>query len=97
MYDAKQFAWSGVMTLTAAQCRAGRGLAGISQGALAKAAGVARATIADFERGARNPINSTRVAIQRALEAAGVEFIGENGGGVGVRLRKPAADVMDDP
>ncbi|MGH6681568.1 MAG: hypothetical protein ACREDL_22145 [Bradyrhizobium sp.] len=29
-------------------------------------------------------------AIRRALEAAGVEFIDENGGGPGVRLRKPA-------
>lgn len=28
-------------------------------------------------------------AIQRALEAAGVEFIPENGGGPGVRLRRP--------
>jgi hypothetical protein len=27
-------------------------------------------------------------AVQRALEAAGVEFIEENGGGAGVRLRK---------
>jgi hypothetical protein len=30
-----------------------------------------------------------RIAIRRALEAAGVEFIDENGGGAGVRLRKP--------
>ncbi|WP_461655133.1 hypothetical protein [Methylorubrum aminovorans] len=28
-------------------------------------------------------------AIRRALEAAGLEFIAENGGGPGVRLRKP--------
>ena len=28
-------------------------------------------------------------AIRRALEAAGVEFIDANGGGPGVRLRKP--------
>jgi hypothetical protein len=28
-------------------------------------------------------------AIRAALEAAGVEFIPENGGGAGVRLRKP--------
>jgi hypothetical protein len=28
------------------------------------------------------------LAIRRALEAAGVEFIEENGGGPGVRLRK---------
>ena len=32
--------------------------------------------------------NSTRAAVQRALEAAGVEFIAENGGGPGVRLKK---------
>ena len=29
------------------------------------------------------------LAIRRTLEAAGVEFIDENGGGPGVRLRKP--------
>ena len=29
------------------------------------------------------------LAIRRALEEAGVEFIDENGGGPGVRLRKP--------
>ena len=28
------------------------------------------------------------LAIRRALELAGVEFIDENGGGAGVRLRK---------
>jgi hypothetical protein len=28
------------------------------------------------------------LAVRRALEAAGVEFIDENGGGPGVRLRK---------
>ena len=31
---------------------------------------------------------STLVAVKRALEGAGVEFIDENGGGPGVRLRK---------
>ena len=30
------------------------------------------------------------LAVRRALEAAGVEFIDENGGGPGVRLRKSA-------
>ncbi len=34
------------------------------------------------------------LAARRALEAAGVEFIGENGGGLGVRLRKPAKDKV---
>jgi hypothetical protein len=31
---------------------------------------------------------STTAALKKALEAAGVEFIDENGGGPGVRLRK---------
>jgi hypothetical protein len=29
------------------------------------------------------------LAIRHALEAAGIEFIGENGGGPGVRLKNP--------
>jgi hypothetical protein len=33
---------------------------------------------------------STMVALVRALEVAGIEFIDENGGGAGVRLRKPS-------
>jgi len=32
--------------------------------------------------------SANELAIRRALEAAGVEFIDENGGGPGVRLRK---------
>ena len=32
---------------------------------------------------------ANEAALRRALEAAGVEFIDENGGGAGVRLRKP--------
>jgi hypothetical protein len=31
---------------------------------------------------------STVLALRRALESAGIEFIDENGGGPGVRLRK---------
>ncbi len=31
---------------------------------------------------------ANELAIRRALEAAGIEFIDENGGGPGVRLRK---------
>lgn len=36
------------------------------------------------------PIAATREAMQVALEAGGVVFIAENGGGAGVRLRTPA-------
>jgi hypothetical protein len=31
---------------------------------------------------------ANNLAVRRALEVAGVEFIDENGGGLGVRLRK---------
>jgi hypothetical protein len=58
---------------------------------LAAASKVAARTVVDFERGAREPRAVTVEAIQRALEAAGVEFIPENGGGAGVRLAKPKA------
>lgn len=60
---------------------------GISQTELASAASVSRQTVVDFERGARTPYPNNLSAIRTALEAAGVEFIAENGGGVGVRLK----------
>lgn len=59
-----------------------------SQGQLEAAAKVAKKTIADFEREARQPYPRTLDALREALEAAGVEFIAENGGGPGVRLKK---------
>ena len=42
---------------------------------------------------------ANELAIRRALEAAGIEFIDENGGGPGVRLRKhqSAARVNGQP
>jgi transcriptional regulator with XRE-family HTH domain len=55
---------------------------------LAREAKVAVATLADFEVGRRQPHPRTVEAIRTTLEAAGVEFIPENGGGAGVRLRK---------
>jgi hypothetical protein len=51
--------------------------------------------LTDFERGARGPDGevreprkSTLLALKAALETGGVIFIGENGGGPGVRLRE---------
>ena len=35
---------------------------------------------------------ANEAALRQALEAAGVEFIDENGGGPGVRLRKPTKE-----
>lgn len=55
---------------------------------MAEASGVAKATIANFELGKRTPYATTLARLQEALIVAGVEFIPENGGGPGVRLRK---------
>ena len=53
----------------------------------AEHSGVHRNTITRAETDATGPGYATS-AIQACLEAAGVEFIAENGGGAGVRLRK---------
>lgn len=74
--------------MNAGQCRAARGLIGWSQEVLAKEAKVAIRTLISFEKAERIPRASTIDAIRTALEDAGVEFIAENGGGAGVRLRK---------
>ena len=54
---------------------------------LAKKAGVTANTVTRIENGA-DAKQSTIDRLQHALEAAGVEFIQEDGGGPGVRLRK---------
>lgn len=69
------------------QCRAARGLADMSQQDLARAANVGLSTIRNFEAGRSIPMANNLDAIRRALETAGVEFIPENGGGAGVRLK----------
>ncbi len=76
------------MSISPEQCRAARGLLGWSQGDLSKASETATKTIADFERGAREPYARTLEDVRVAFERAGVEFIPENGGGAGVRLAK---------
>jgi transcriptional regulator with XRE-family HTH domain len=76
------------LLITSAQCRAARALIGWSQDQLATSSKVAKATIANFEAGKRVPYERTLSDIQAALEKAGVQFIPENGGGAGVRLRK---------
>ena len=75
------------MSISPEQCRAARALVAWSQDKLATASAVAKTTIANFEINKREPYDRTLLDLQRALEAAGVEFIPENGGGVGVRLK----------
>ena len=76
---------------TTRQIKAARALLGWSQADLAKESGVSEPTIArleslDGELGGRE---MTAEKIREALESAGIEFIDENGGGPGVRLKKP--------
>ena len=74
--------------LTPAQCRAARGLIDWSQSDLAQHAGVGIVTIRQLEADVHAPRRATLDVVRRALEAAGVEFIDENGGGAGVRLKR---------
>ena len=82
--------------ITRHQCKAARALVEMKQVDLAEAAGLSKQTLVDFERGARTPHRNHLAAIQAALEAAGVEFIPENGGGPGLRLKKGSAEPPSD-
>ncbi|MFN3507465.1 MAG: helix-turn-helix transcriptional regulator [Allorhizobium sp.] len=76
------------MTISPAQCRAARALVEMDQATLAEAANLSRNTVVDFEKGRRTPNTNNLIALEAALEAAGVIFVAENGEGAGVRLRK---------
>ena len=80
-----------VSGLTSAQIRAARSLIRWSAEDLARESALSVATIrrAELADGETSMTVANDLAVRRALEAAGVEFIDENGGGPGVRLRKP--------
>jgi len=77
--------------ISGAQMRAARALLRWSALDLAKASKVGVATIRRLEviDGEISATAANQAALRRALEHGGVEFIDENGGGAGVRLRKP--------
>jgi hypothetical protein len=76
--------------LTSELVRAARALLRWEQRDLEAASSISLPTIKRLEAkpGAMAAHKSTIVALRKALESAGVEFIDENGGGPGVRLRK---------
>jgi transcriptional regulator with XRE-family HTH domain len=78
--------------ITAAQIRAARGLLKWTQSALAAKSGLSAVTLNMIESETVQPRRTSLAAIQQALEAAGVEFIGVGGGSIGVRLREKASD-----
>jgi transcriptional regulator with XRE-family HTH domain len=76
---------------TIEQLRAARSLLGWSQSELAARAGLSLPTVKRLEGGFGPRVSDdAQVKLQKAIEAAGVEFLDENGGGLGVRFRKPS-------
>jgi len=76
--------------LTGRQIAAGRTLAGLGQGAVARAARISVPTLRRMEASAGPAAGMANnvAAVRSALETAGVIFVGENGEGPGVRLRR---------
>lgn len=83
--------------ITAKQLRAARSLLGWDQRQLAQAADISLQTIQRMEAsdGTVRGVVESLVKVVNALEAAGIELIGEDmpstGGGRGVRLKKEVA------
>ena len=81
-----------ILKVSIRQIKAARALLGWSQDDLAKVAGVSIPTIKRLEA-VDGPLGGRGETIERiiaSIRAAGIEFIEENGGGPGVRLRKPS-------
>ncbi|WP_386167230.1 helix-turn-helix transcriptional regulator [Sulfitobacter pontiacus] len=79
-----------ILKVSIRQVKAARALLDWSQSDLAESSGVSLPTIKRLET-TDGPIGGreeTASAICTALEFAGVEFIAENGGGAGVRMKK---------
>jgi predicted transcriptional regulator len=79
-----------ILKVSIRQLKAARSLLDWSQEELATAADVSIPTIKRLEAqdGPLGGRNETGLKIRSALENAGIEFIDENGGGPGVRLKK---------
>ena len=76
--------------MTVEQLRAARALLGWSQSELAARAGLSLPTVKRLEGGFGPRVSEdAQDKLQQAIEAAGIEFLRENGGGLGVRFRKP--------
>ena len=72
------------------QLRAARALLGWSQTDLASQAGLSVPTVKRLEGGFGPHVSDeARKKMKKTLERAGISFIDENGGGAGVRLKKP--------
>jgi predicted transcriptional regulator len=83
-----------ILKVSIRQIKAARALLDWSQDQLAVAAEVSIPTIKRLEA-SDGPLGGRGMTVEKiltSLEAAGVDFIDENGGGPGVRLRKSAKE-----
>jgi DNA-binding XRE family transcriptional regulator len=80
-----------ILKVSIRQIKAARALLAWSQEHLASAAHVSIPTVKRLEAqdGPLGGRSETAARMRYALEHAGIEFIDENGGGPGVRLKKP--------
>jgi transcriptional regulator with XRE-family HTH domain len=80
------------LSLTSEQVRAARMLLRWEQRDLAEASGISLPSVKrlEIQPGLLAAQERTIAELRRALEKAGVEFIAENGGGAGVRMKKRA-------
>jgi transcriptional regulator with XRE-family HTH domain len=80
----------GKQVISGAQIRAGRNLLGLSSKQFAEVSGVGWATIKRFELvdGVPPSRGGTLERVQAALEASGIEFLGDPVASPGVRLRR---------
>jgi hypothetical protein len=83
----------GLRPLTSAQIRAARALLRWTADDLARKSALGINTIrrAELTESETALTAANDLAVRRALEAAGVQFIDENGGGAGVRLLKKSS------
>jgi transcriptional regulator with XRE-family HTH domain len=80
------------MPVTSAQLRMARAALNWTVRDLAEATGLHRNTITNIEIGRYAGDQKSLEKIEFVLRKAGIEFIDENGGGPGARLRKPAKE-----
>lgn len=86
---------TGPELITTRQVKAARALLDWSQADLARAADVSEPTLArlEAEDGTLGGRRRTSDKLRSALERAGIEFISESDGGIGVRFRKPSTSI----
>lgn len=82
--------------IATAQIRAARGLLKWTQATLAHRAAVSAVTLNMIENETVRPRDTTLAAIRRALEAGGVQFLDEDGVGVGVRFASVLSSAADE-